>query len=216
MSKFARIGFILPLLLLFTSFEARSRNPALKSSPGNQVHTGTLQKMIVQNGNVTMDLDLNQLNGIGAASQNAVTLQFAVAANSFFSVLVFDDLLRGPEQGSMALIAQSRDLSGFPAALSASTKHLVVEKLASGDAFDLAVRDSNTGFTFFNIEGHQYDYDANAQLLRITGGRLLVSKELAKAFGRPSDIGAIVGKISIGAIMQAIEVTQFDENGDVK
>ena len=211
---------MLSLVLLFTSFEARSRNPAIKNSPGNQlqsqVGSGTLQKMIVQNGSVTMDLDLNRLNGIGAGAQNAVTLQFAVAANSFFSVLVFNDLLRGPEEGSMALLAQSGNPSGFPAALSASINHLVVEKLPTNDAFDLAVRDGNTGFTFFNIEGHQYDYDANAQLLRIRGGRLLVSKELAKSLGRPSDIGAIVGKISIGAIMQAIEITQLDQNGDVK
>src|ERR1700757_1653038 len=195
MSKFTRIGFILPLVLLFTSFEARSRNPALKSSPGNQVHTGKVQKMIVQNGSVTMDLDLNRLNGIGAGSQNAVTLQFAVAANSFFSVLVFNDLLRGPEEGSMALIGQSGHPSGFLVALSASINHLVVEKLPTGDAFDLAVRDANTGFTFFNIEGHQYDYDANAQLLRITGGRLVVSKDLAKSLGRSSDIGTTVGNI---------------------
>src|SRR5215831_5722517 len=147
MSKSTLIGFILPLLLLFTTFEARSRNPVINNSPGNQLQlahrslheggAGTLQKMIVQNGSVTMDLDLNQLNGIGAASKNVVTLQFAVAANSFFSIVVFNDLLRGPEQGAMALIAQSRNLSGFPAALSASIKHLVVEKLASGDAFDL-------------------------------------------------------------------------------
>jgi len=220
MSKTTLTGFILLLLLLFTSFEARSRNPAIKNSPGNQlqsqVGSGTLQKMIVQNGSVTMDLDLNRLNGIGAGSQNAVTLQFAVAANSFFSVLVFNDLLRGPEEGSMPLIGQSRNPSGFPAALSASINHLVVEKLPTGDAFDLAVRDANTGFTFFNIEGHQYDYDANAQLLRITGGRLLMSNEFAKSLGHPSDTGSAAGEISIGATMQPIEVAQLDENGDVK
>src|SRR5213082_1383412 len=194
MSKLTLTGFILLLLLLLTSSDAGPRNPATKNSPSNQLQparrslspavalakagdeggSGTLQKMIVQNGSVTMDLDLNRLNGIGAGSQNAVTLQFAVAANSFFSVLVFNDLLRGPEEGSMALLAQSGNPSGFPAALSASINHLVVEKLPTNDAFDLAVRDGNTGFTFFNIEGHQYDYDANAQLLRIRGGRLLV------------------------------------------
>src|SRR5207247_10050235 len=65
-------------------------------------------------------------------------------------------------------------------------------------------------------EGHQYDYDANARALSITNGRLLVSKEFANALGRPSDAGAIVGKISIGAVMQPIEINQLDENGDVK
>jgi hypothetical protein len=78
------------------------------------------------------------------------------------------------------------------------------------------VRDGNTGFTFFNIEGGDYDYDANAQSLRIANGRLLVSKEFANALGRPSDAGAIVGKIAIGAAMQPIEITRLDSNGDVK
>src|SRR5919201_5680842 len=89
-----------------------------------------------------------------------------------------------------------------PARLSASLKQLVIEKLPSDAAFDLSVRDGKTGFTFFNIEGHQYDYDHNAQSLSITGGHVLVSQEFAKALGRPSDAGAIVGTISIGTTMQ--------------
>ena len=32
-----------------------------------------------------------------------VTLQFVIGANSFFPILVFNDLLRGPRPGSMAL-----------------------------------------------------------------------------------------------------------------
>ena len=165
-----------------------------------------------------MDLDLNGLNGIGSAAARPATLQFAVAANSFFPILVFNDLLRGPEPGSMALIPAGVNASGYslPVALGASLKQLVVEKLPSDQHYDLAVRDGNTGFTFFNVEGDQYDYDANAQSLSITNGRLLVSKEFANALGRPSDAGAVVGKISVGAAMQPIEITQLDENGDVK
>ncbi len=53
MSKTALTGFILLLLLLFNSFEARSRNPATTNSPNNQLKTGTLQKMIVQNGSIS-------------------------------------------------------------------------------------------------------------------------------------------------------------------
>ena len=78
------------------------------------------------------------------------------------------------------------------------------------------MRDGKTGFTFFNIEGHQYDYDANAKLLSITDGRLLISKEFAESFGRPSDAGAVAGEISIGATMQPVETMQLDQNGDVK
>ena len=89
-------------------------------------------------------------------------------------------------------------------------------KSNSSEPFDLVVRDGKTGFTFFNIEGHVYNYDAAAHLLSIKGGRLLVSKEFAESFGRPSDAGAVAGEISIGATMQPIEITQLDENGDVK
>ena len=143
--------------------------------------------MIVESGSVTMDLDLNRLNGIGSAPARPTTLQFAVAANSFFPILVFNELLRGPEPGSMALIPAGVNASGYslPAALGASLKQLAIEKLPSGEAFDLGVRDGKTGFTFFNIEGHQYDYDANAQPLSIRGGRLLVSKEFAERAWAP-------------------------------
>ena len=158
-----------------------------------------------------MDLDLNGFNGSSSLVARPVTLQFAVEANSFFPVLVFNNLLRGPMPGSMALIPAGVNAPGYsnlPAALSASLKQLVVEKLPSGQGFDLAVRDGNTGFTFFNIQGHQYDYDPAAKSLSITGGRLLISKELANAMGRPSDAGSNAGTISIGAAMQPTEITQ--------
>jgi len=58
---------ILPLLLLFTPFEVRSGNPRTADSPNNQLQpvrssvdengSGMLQKMTVQNGSVTMDVD---------------------------------------------------------------------------------------------------------------------------------------------------------------
>ena len=119
--------------------------------------TGTLQKMIVENGSVTMDLDLNGLSGDSSLVARPMAQQFLVGANSFFPILVFNDLLRGLEPGSMALIPAGVNAPGYgnlPAALGASFKRLVVEKLPSGQGFDLAVCDGNTGFTFFNVEGH--------------------------------------------------------------
>src|SRR5437870_2004998 len=163
MSKLTLTGFMLLLLLLLGNSSGNYAAQSKQKTSG--APTGTLQKMIVENGSVTMDLDLSRLNGISFAPQKAVTLQFAVAANSFFTILVFNDLLRGPEQGSMALVPQVRAIPTLPAALAASVKQLVVEKLPSNEAFDLAVRDAKTGFTYFNIEGHQYDYDAKAQSL---------------------------------------------------
>src|SRR5207253_5973124 len=186
---------------------AARRHSAVATTP----ETGTLQKMIVENGSVTMDLDLNGLNGSDSLVARPAEIHFAVGANSFFPILVFNDLLRGLEPGSMTLIPAGTDAACYslPEALDGSLKQLVVEKVPSGEQFDLAVRDGNTGFTFFNVEGGDYDYDANAQSLSITSGRLLVSKEFANALGRPLDAGSIVGKISVGAAMQAIEIDQL-------
>jgi hypothetical protein len=210
MSKAIVNRFIFPLFLLFVWSEVDGGAAAApeQRSPNNRDVSGTLQKMIVENGSVTLNVDLNGLNGSNDLTTRPVTLQFAAATNSFFPVLVFNDQLRGAEPGSIALVPEVRPNSLLPAALAASLKQLVVEKLSSGAAFDLAVRDARTGLTFFNVEGHQYQYDATAKLLSIQGGRLLISDQFAKVLGRPRDAGANVGGISIGAAMQPIEVTQ--------
>src|SRR5262249_33634772 len=196
MSKLTLIVFALMSLLFLGNSSrnyAESKENIAESQPGRRSAegrgTGTLQKMIVENGSVSINLDLNRLNGIHSASQSLQQTHFAVGANSFFPILVFNDLLRGTAPGTMTLIPAGVDATGhnnLPVALSSSLNRLVVEKLPSGQDFDLAVRDGNTGFTFFNIQGHQYDYDPIAKSLAISGGRLLISKELAEAMGRPS------------------------------
>ena len=193
-----------------------SGNSASQSKQSSEALTGTLQKMIVENASITMQLDLNGLNGSSSLVARPVPLHFAAAPNSFFSILVFNDFLRGIQPDSMALALQNSSSAGvnapgysnLPAALRSSLKRLTVEKLPSGQGFDLAVRDSNTGFTFFNIEGHQYNYDATAQSLGITGGRLLVSKQFASTLGIPTEAGSLAGTIAIGAAMQPIQIDQ--------
>ena len=206
-------AFAVPLLLLFASPNLASPNSAKKKNQNRYGETGTLQKMIVDNASVTMQLDLNGLNGSSSLVARPVTLRFAAAANSFLPILVFNDVLRGLEPGSIALALQGSSSAGvngpnysLPGAISASLKRLTVEKLPSGQGFDLAVRDSNTGFTFFNIEGPQYNYDADAQSLTITGGRLLLSKQLASTLGIPSGAGSLAGTISVGAAMRPIQI----------
>src|SRR5205809_1222955 len=144
------------LLLLGSGWENYAAQPSQKMS---DAATGTLQKMIVESGSVTMDLDLNGLNGSSSLVARPVTLHFAAAANSFFPILVFNDLLRGLGPGSMALTLLGSSSAGvnapnysLPTAFSASLKRLTLVKLPSGQGFELAVRDSNTGFTFFNVE----------------------------------------------------------------
>jgi hypothetical protein len=215
MSKTILTGFAL-LSVLFSA-NASGNNTAQPKPPASETLTGTLQKMIVENASVTMQLDLNGLNGSNSLVMRPVTLHFAAAPNSFFPVLVFNDLLRGLQPGSMVLALRNSssavvNVPGYahlPAALRSSLKRLAVEKLPSGQAFDLVVRDSNTGFTFFNIEGHQYDYDAAARSFTISGGRLLVSKQFASILGLPSEAGSLAGTISIGAAMQPIQIDQI-------
>ena len=153
MSKLTLAGLAI-LLALFLGNS--SGNSAAQSKQKNSATaTGTLQKMIVESGSVTMQLDLSRLNGISSVARPA-TLHFATAANSFFSILVFNDQFRGPEPGSIALVAEAQPVPLLPAALAASLKQLVVEKLSPDAPYDFGVRDGKTGFTFFKIEGHQY------------------------------------------------------------
>jgi hypothetical protein len=214
MSKIWLNGFALLSVLFFAN--ASGNNASQSNQNASQALTGTLQKMIVEDASVTMQLDLNGLNGSSSLVARPVTLHFAAAPNSFFSILVFNDSLRGLQPGSIALASQNFSSAGanapgyshLPAALRLSLKRLTVEKLPSGQGFDLAVRDSNTGFTFFNIEGHQYNYHAAGQSFTITGGRLLLSKQFASTLGIPSEAGSLAGTISIGAAMQPIQIDQ--------
>jgi hypothetical protein len=221
MFKKVLTAFILPFLFLLSSPSSRSANPIAEKQkiPENPTQaTGILQKVIMESGTATMELDLNRLNGITVAPQKQEQMRFDMAADSFFSVLVFNDILRGPEPGSMALIPQSSSRAGVnnvPVALGASFNQLTIEKLPSGEPFDLAVRDAKSRFVFFNIQGHEYHYDANAQLLTINGGKLTMSRDFANALGRPSDFGAVVGQISIGATVQPVEISEL-ANGELK
>src|SRR6266480_3407986 len=107
--------------------------------------SGTFQKMIVENGSVSMDLDLDALDPQtfpGSLTARPATLQFAVAADSFFPILVFNDLLRGLQPGSMALMpvevnpvevavsaagSSVSQATRLPLQLGASLKKLVIE-----------------------------------------------------------------------------------------
>src|ERR1051326_310383 len=205
--KMTFTGFVMPVLLLFGSLNLGSANSATKKNQNRFGESGTLQKVIVENGSVTMQLDLNGLNGSGSLVARPVKLHFDVAPNSFFPILVFNNFLRGLEPGSLELVPQNKP--ALPAGLTASLNHLVIEKSGPRSRFELAVRDGRNGFVFFNIEGHQYNYDAAAQSLTISGGRLVISKEFASTLGIPSDAGSSVGTISMGAVMQPIQTDQL-------
>jgi len=76
------------------------------SAESAKSQTGTLEKMIVADGSVAMDIDLGRLNGNSSPAQmNA--LRFDVVPNSFFTILVFNNALHVAESVTMALIPQS-------------------------------------------------------------------------------------------------------------
>ncbi len=198
---------LLPFLLLFGN-ESQSSIFGLKQ-PVPQSNTGTLEKMIAARGSVAIDFNLSRFDDINFASKESKQglMRFDINRESFFKVLVFNNELRGPLPSSLGLITQFS--SNVPEALNASSRQLVVENLPWGDQYELVIRDEKTGFIFFNIEGHEWDYNPNGRILNVQSGRLLVSKEFAEALGRPSEVGAIVGQITISATMQPIEVTQL-------
>ena len=172
---------------------------------GQDGDSGTFEKMIVANGNVTIEIDLNRLNGITVSSRKA-TLGFDAVPDTFFAILVLNGELRGPVPSSMEIMPRGN--AALPAALKASYRQLVIENLPWGGQYEFAVRDKKTGFTFFNIEGQEYGFDASQRVFTMDNARLLISPEFAAAMGRSSDAGAIVGTLAVNTNMRAIEVAQ--------
>lgn len=205
--------FALPLVLFLSNSSGNSASQfPEKVEDGRMV---TLERMAVASGSVTMDINSDRLRGVRSESQDAKQDQFrfGINANFFFAVRVLNDVLRGPELGSMGLTWNNS--RALPEPLNASANQLVIEKVAPTEPFELVVRDGKTGFTFFNIEGNLYDYDATGRWLRIHNGRLLISEELANKLGRPKEAGVLVGEISIKASVYPIEITTY-VNGAVK
>lgn len=206
--------FLIALLSFNMLFSNGSIEPVTvikeKVPEGN---SGTLEKMIVANGSVSLDLNLNRLNGGNRSNAKTSELRFDVERDSFFTILVFNNELRGPLPGSMAIIPLQN--ANLPGKLNNSYHQLVIENMSWGGQYDLVVRDGKTGFVFFNIEGQQFEYEAVGRALNVQSGRLLLSKEFATALGRQSDAGTIMGNISIEATMRPIEITQYEE-GEVK
>src|SRR6478672_1870249 len=141
MLKIVLTAFMLPLLLLFGLRDGASSTApnAAKTNGARQRESGTLQKMIVASGSVSMDLDVNRINGVNSTTRKSETLHFGVAPTSFFPVLVFNKVLRRAETGSMALVPQNN--VGLPVVLTASLNRLTIEQAHSGAAFNMVVRD---------------------------------------------------------------------------
>src|SRR4029077_7843025 len=127
--------------------------------------TETVQKLVIGTGTLSLDLNLNQAADLPVAnSTKSDPLQFSLAPDSFFTIVVANDVFRSARPGLVNLIPQNT--ANLPAPLSASLRQLVLEKAEAGAAYELVLRD-NQGFVFFNIEGQAYEYDASKNLLGI-------------------------------------------------
>jgi hypothetical protein len=200
---------MLPLLIFF----GNGSNLLLSGfeQPARQSGTGTLEKMIVASGNVALDINLDRLNGVRSGSKNSTSLvRFEAQRDSFFTIVVFNNELRGPLPSSMSLVPQ--DAPAMPGRLSGSFGDLVLEQTAfGGEPYELVISDAKTGFRFFNIEGQEYEFDGMQDTLLIKGGRVLISSDFAAELGRPGDAGAVIGEISMSANMRPIEITEVIE-----
>ena len=96
MLKTTLTSFALVVVLFVAESVNYADQPKQKTS---DTLSGMLQKMIVENGSVTMNVDLNGLNGSNDLTTRSVALQFAAGTNSFFPILVFNDRLRSLEPG---------------------------------------------------------------------------------------------------------------------
>src|ERR1051325_2381732 len=157
--------FTLPALLLLGS--SSDNSAARVKQKNNNTQVEIVDKLMVGSGTVNLALDLNQLNGAGPATDAAKleTLPFTLAADSFFVVEVSNDLFRSLHPGLIGITPQK--LVSLPAILNASFNQLVLEERQPGEVYDLVLRDGKTGFVFFNVEGHSYDYDSTNYLFRI-------------------------------------------------
>ena len=200
------LGYLtLPLLLLLSNSSGNSAQSLGKNSPSE---TGTLEKMIVMNGNLALDFALAS----GGQEANQQTLRFQLNPNSFFTALVYNGAFRGLEPGTIGLIPQNT--ASVPAPLAASLQQLVLEKRQSDEGLELVIRDANTNAAFFNIAG-SYDYNADERSFSIKDGQLLITSDFAKQLGLPSETHPVVGKVSVTARMQPIEVKTI-VNGELR
>ena len=182
-----------------------SGDPLSRLGSSNE-QIATLERMIVATGEVKMDLDLDppmRFQG-GTETSKLESFHFEVSPNSFFTIRILNDALRGLEPGSMGLIWDYSRI--LPEPLRASANQLVIEKIPSNQPFSLFLRDGRTGFRFLDIEANLTEYDTASRLLNIKG-KLFLSEELATSLGRPADAGAYVGEISMATRMYPIEVT---------
>lgn len=192
---------LLPSLFFFGNF--REQQILSETIPLTE---RSFEKLAAASGTISIKLDINALNGTYAKDPLYSNLTFRAGTDSFFTAIATDEEFRGMLPSSLPLLPEGQ--SAVPGKFAASLGQLIVESTAFGSHYSLVLRDTKTGFAFFNVEGQEYLYQPHGRFLSIKGGRLLVSKEYAEELGRPNDAGRWVGEISLDLSMRAIEITK--------
>src|SRR5262245_48901170 len=131
------------VLLLFWRVGVKSST--IEGASGKlETQTGTLERMTVTRGTLTMDIDLDLLNGNHPKTieTKREPVSFDIGADSFFTIRLFNNVFRRPDPGSLVLVPSERTL---PEPLKSSANQLTLEKVHSGAPFDLVVRDRKSG-----------------------------------------------------------------------
>ncbi len=196
-------------LLAFALFNVSE----LGTVAGPKGETGTLEKMIVANGSLSMDIDLEKLLGKGV-SQRSTRIDYVTKQDTFFNVIVFNNEFRGPIPSAMEL--EPVGSTALPSRLADSYRNFVLERAPfEGSEYELIIRDGTTGEHYFNVEGHEYDFDPAAKTLGIRGGRILVANEFANELGRSQVAGTVVGALNVNVRLSTTEVAEV-VNGETE
>ncbi len=196
-----RLRIALPLLGVFVSLGVAWVIFVQRADASRDGESGLLEKMVIADGNVVMDIDLNKA---GVVKSQPASLRFGISADSFFKTIAFNDEFRGALPGSMMLTSQNT--AALPVRLNASLGQLSIVANEPGSDYELSVRDAS-GYTFFDVEGFIWDYSPAGKGLAITGGRLLLNEQFATELGRRAQPRAVVGSLVMNATLRPIEVT---------
>ena len=214
MSYITRIGFAL-LLLLFPREQLGKLRSAIqtKQSDAGDRHASKddCRKRKRHDAIRSQPVERNQFRW-----QDQPHLQFAVAANSFFTILVFNDQLRGPEPGSMALVPQANALRPLPVSLSRISQAARRRKTSFGRERSISPCATARPDSPFLISK---DISTITTPMRSCSASPAAAANLEGVCQRawpPVRRRPVAGEISIGATMQPIEINQLDENGNVK